>query len=747
VPLNPNHLADLRSSGLNDNIIQQAQIHSCNGKYANTYLQRTDLTGDLLAFPYAPIRPETNSNLFVRFKSDKDLHYKDGSSGRYVQKGGSESHLYSLPQIWARINDISGGPLLIVEGEKKALRAIMALFLEEIDPDLQLLPIGLGGVWNWRKTIEIFNKRTNQNEKRAAIISDLQNLNLTNRLVYICFDSNVTVNPDVIAAESALASTLIKDKKVDRVCAVRLPHDGTKHGVGFDDYLLDHTIEEFRELIKVASSATLIKGHIKLIRKLPNINYIDKLDMVSALVLKDQKDTGRFYTDGDRAFYFTDRSRQLNELQSQLYQFYVGDTYGLYRNDKEFRSVLSKLEEESVFRGNKASIRSFAYYDNKMVYIYNNDGGIFRIDERDVRLYPNGHNNILFKHNTHEPIEYREGSKGYLEKYLLDVANFQQSEQTTLTQTQQKLLFIVWLYSLFFPNLLPTKPILTMTGEFRSGKSTIQRLIGKLLFGRKFNVTILQSERDFLAGVANEHYLVYDNVDVNEEWIRNAICSLATGFTIKLRKLYTTNEMYEADPICYLAINSMTQNLYKRPDVASRLLIFRTKALQQTKPEDFFHQDILRYRNEIFSEIFDTIKQMLSYVRREHQYNGNFRMADFANLGFMICKSWGREHEFRTTLDILSHEQAALPTEDDPVVECLEKWLYGGNNSGRFVSANELFGELKRIADAQNSTFPFKSVIVFGRSLSGSIESLRHIFDIDVHRGSGNKTLYAFSNK
>ena len=104
MPLNPNHLADLRSSGLNDNIIQQAQIHSCSAKYANTYLQRNDITGDLLAFPYAPIRPEANSNLFVRFKSDKDLHYKDGSSGRYVQKGGSESHLYSLPQIWARVN-------------------------------------------------------------------------------------------------------------------------------------------------------------------------------------------------------------------------------------------------------------------------------------------------------------------------------------------------------------------------------------------------------------------------------------------------------------------------------------------------------------------------------------------------------------------------------------------------------------------------------------------------------------------
>ena len=77
MPLNANHLADLRSSGLDDEIIQQAKIHSCNAKYASTYLQRGDLTGDLLAFPYAATKPAAKGDLYVRFKSDKELHYSD----------------------------------------------------------------------------------------------------------------------------------------------------------------------------------------------------------------------------------------------------------------------------------------------------------------------------------------------------------------------------------------------------------------------------------------------------------------------------------------------------------------------------------------------------------------------------------------------------------------------------------------------------------------------------------------------
>lgn len=738
---------DLRSSGLTDEIIQEAKIHSCNAKFANTYLQRNDLTGDLLAFPYVPIKADSKQDLYVRFKSDKDLHYNDGSTGRYIQKAGSESRLYSLAQVWARINDPNGGPLFITEGEKKALRAILALFSQEADPNRQLLPLAVGGVWNWRYTRSVFNNRSKQNEDRTFLISDLQNLNLTGRTVYICFDSNVAVNDQVAWAESSLASTLIKDKRVERVCAIRLPHDGTKHGVGLDDYLLDHSVDELRELIEQASSTTFVKGHIKLTRRLPNISNTDKIDMISSLVIKDQQQTGRFYNDTDRAFYFINKSRQLNEIQSLPYQFHVGDGYGLYRNNAEFKSIMAKLEEEAVLRGHNASIKNFAYYDASSVYVYNNDGGIYHIKDSTIRCFANGTDNVLFKHNSYEPIQYREGCTNYLQRYLFDVANFQQSEQTILSPPQQQLLFTVWLYSLFFPDLLPTKPILTMTGEYRSGKSTIQRIIGKLLFGRKFNVTMLQGERDFLAGVANEHYLVYDNVDVNEEWIRNAICSLATGFTIKLRKLYTTNEMYEAQPICYLAINSMTQSLYKRPDVASRLLIFRTKALTETMPENFFHDNIVQYRNEIFSEIFDTIQKMLPYIKRERQYVGNFRMADWANLGFMLCKVWGKEHEFRIALDTLTQEQTSLPLEDDPIVELIEKWLQDSYNVNRLVSASELFGELKRIADAQNITFPFKSVVSFGKVLASMVTNMRNVFDVEVSKGRSNRTLYGFSNK
>jgi len=491
----------------------------------------------------------------------------------------------------------------------------------------------------------------------------------------------------------------------------------------------------------------LIKQHIRFVRSLPGLKPVDRLEMIAGLVLKDQKGSGAFYNDTDRAFYFTNKNKELTEMLSNKYQLYIGDSYGLFRGDREFKGVMGRLEEEAVFRGDHVEIKTFSFYNEGNLFIYNNKGGVYVIsNSEDITLHYNGFKETLFRYSSGDEITYRKNCQGYLQKYLLDVANFQKSEHTALTHDQQMLLFKVWLYSLFFPNKLPTKPILTMTGDYRSGKSTIQRLIGKLLIGRQFNVTMLQGERDFLSAVSSDHYLVYDNVDVNTNWVRNAICSLATGFTIKLRKLYTTNEQYEATPICYLAINSMTQNIYKRPDVASRLLIFRTKALEQIKPEESFHRDIYQHRNEILSEMFDNLKDILYYITDDFEYQGNFRMADFANLGFMISKSFGQEHEFKTVLQLLSQEQAALPLEDDPLIDFLEKWLALGHHN-QFVSAGDLYGELKKIADDTKIAFPFRTSIGLGMALANNLENLRHIFDVEIRKGSANKTLYSFGYK
>ena len=60
--------------------------------------------------------------------------------------------------------------------------------------------------------------------------------------------------------------------------------------------------------------------------------------------------------------------------------------------------------------------------------------------------------------------------------------------EEALSRKEQEWLFESWLYAMFFPELFPTRPILAMIGEKGSGKTSVLRRIGQLLFGPKFQV-------------------------------------------------------------------------------------------------------------------------------------------------------------------------------------------------------------------------------------------------------------------
>ena len=735
--LSERHWKDLRNSGLEDEIIEEIGFYTCKAEEACKLLDRKDINCECLVIPY-PNAPD-----FFRLKPDDSILGSDGKPAKYLQKSGTKPRIFTHPRVRELLNEKEEQlPILITEGEKKCLKATQEFFFNEP----YLLPISFGGVWNWRTHRSVINEKTKETEYRKGVISDLEDLILLNKLVYICFDSDIVVNTQVADAESELATYLIS-RGVLKVASIRIPYTGEKEGL--DDYLISKGNESFKELINSASSNHLIRNTIKAIRKLPNLTHIDKLDYIVGLIIKDQLSEGKFFVSNQLSYFFSNKNHKMFRVEEEQYAMTIADIYGLYRDTNEFNSVISKLQEYANFNGEKITVYNFAYFlsDSKRSIIYNNNGHVFSILPGDtIRIHSNGWENIFFHHKEYSEITYKPDSTGFFKKYLLDVCNFQQNENTLLTGEQQKTLFTIWFYSLFYPNLLPTKPILVMTGDYGSGKSTIQRLVGKLLFGNNFNVSTIQGERDFLTSVINKYYLVYDNVDINEEWVRNAIASLSTGFKVEVRKLYSNMEMYQADPIAYLAMNSMSQSIYKRPDVASRLLIFRTKRLQSLIPSHVLEKNLLDNRNEILSEVFDTLLGINRFVDDNYTYEGNFRMADFANLGYKIAMNFGLEYEFKLILDILSREQASLPLEDNPIIDLLDKWLVERKEIG-YISTGDLFAALYKVASETKLTLPFKNSQGLGRALSMSMENLKTLFKIECRRGHGNKLMWWIENK
>ena len=155
--LHPNHLQDLRRSGLSDQTIEEAGIYSvapCD--IAKRLGFNSPKIESLLAFPYP------GCAAFERFKV---FPVRPGQ--KYLQPKNSKNHLYIPQKVWTVLQDVNTG-FYITEGEKKALKAVQE----------GIFCIGVGGWWNWK------------NKGSDELISDFDLIRLGGRKITLVPDND-----------------------------------------------------------------------------------------------------------------------------------------------------------------------------------------------------------------------------------------------------------------------------------------------------------------------------------------------------------------------------------------------------------------------------------------------------------------------------------------------------------------------------------------------------------------------------
>jgi hypothetical protein len=252
-PLLPQHLADLRKSGLTDETVAACGVYSeadprrvkeLLGGYLN--VKAAAALGPCLAFPFlaadgSPMTwlPEgakggAAPRPFVRLKPDRPRN-RDGKAVKYESphKGGNRAYL--PPGVGAALADPTV-PLLLVEGEKKALAGTQAGF-----PTL-----GLSGVWNWAL------KRPKDAGGRGTgprrLIGDLDSVRWSGRKVAVVFDSDLKDKPEVAWARWHLAQVLAARGADVRVADLPDGPDGAK--CGLDDFLVAQGSDALRSLLR-----------------------------------------------------------------------------------------------------------------------------------------------------------------------------------------------------------------------------------------------------------------------------------------------------------------------------------------------------------------------------------------------------------------------------------------------------------------------------------------------------------------
>lgn len=213
----PDHLIDLRKSGLSDETIKQANIQTVPPDQINKRLG-FNISG--LSSMYEITYPGCEE--FFRYR----CFYAEGkTSPKYLQRKDSGNHLY-IPPLVASILSDPAKPLYFTEGEKKSLKASQE----------GLLCIGLSGLWNWK-------------EKGKGLISNFDQINFKSRKVFIVPDNDYKsankhgYGKNLEQAVNQLTTALIE--RGATVSIIELP-DGPEKGL--DDFLCSHSVAEFHEL-------------------------------------------------------------------------------------------------------------------------------------------------------------------------------------------------------------------------------------------------------------------------------------------------------------------------------------------------------------------------------------------------------------------------------------------------------------------------------------------------------------------
>lgn len=557
-----------------------------------------------------------------------------------------------------------------------------------------------------------------------------------------------------------------------KVSVICLPPGPKGEKVGVDDYLVQgHSIGDLHKLaveppdraahpsgeemlsgiLRDVERSRLGPGQAVSILCTSAVPLHIRRTLVSRLVISLLKKRGRFLKCAANRFYFRTEKKQLFEIDSFEFSAFLSDLFGLNQTEQDFKFVQADLHTEAHLRGEETEIRRVSYYDrgNNILYVDRFDGQMYRLNGQSIELVDNGTDGVLFnKGPDWKPYRYAEGipSNGLLTQTLVDDIPFQRDVFAPIMPDQQRMTFSLWLFSLFFESLLPTKPILALIGEKGSGKTTALRRVLRFLFGPGADVTALEREREdaFVAAITHGYLVILDNLDGKIAWINDRLAVAATGSLIQRRRLYTTNEAVAYHPKCFLAITSRNPK-FKRDDVVDRLLLLKVERLEHFAPERELLEAVDARRDELWSELLSDLNEIVAALRQSTiKPDIQFRMSDWADLCWRIAEQQGVGAEFLSILKQLSTEQSAFLLEDDLLYICLLAWLENPRNSGREVNAGILYNELNEIALREKMEWPYNNTMSLAKRLNNVKSNLAQLIPLTIRRDARRRTFYTF---
>ena len=223
-------------------------------------------------------------------------------------------------------------------------------------------------------------------------------------------------------------------------------------------------------------------------------------------------------------------------------------------------------------------------------------------------------------------------------------------------------------------------PVLVLTGEQGSGKSTAAKMLRALVDP---NVSPLRSlprdERDLFIAAVNGWALAFDNISGLSRWTSDALCKLSTGGGFSTRELFSDDEETLLDALRPVVLNGITDFVDKQ-DLVDRALQVRLPSIPKDKrrPEAAIWKRFDEARPGVLGALLDVAVKGLGRLPHT-QLETLPRLADFA-LWATACEdalAWG-SGDFVEAFDAAQDDLIKDALEAEPVATHLLTFLQPG---------------------------------------------------------------------
>jgi len=285
------------------------------------------------------------------------------------------------------------------------------------------------------------------------------------------------------------------------------------------------------------------------------------------------------------------------------------------------------------------------------------------------------------------------------------------------------LLFAIWLVQAFSSG---SHYGIMLSAERGSGKSSLTRLISRIIDPSEIETTIMQTKLDDFQNYLANHYLAtFDNVREIPTEYSDTLCAAITGTTVAKRRLFKDRDEVRLKLHNTVVINGI--GIFpKESDLAERFLLFKLEKIKSVDAKSDY--DLAQLLNEnrpfILGCIFDILAKASGFIKGLNPSNPTRMTGAYKDMLAIALALGLSEADFHKIIsdNIAKMEHAHLGS---PIVQAVCEYMMGPMSGKRKVTEpSTVFHENVKTNYSGNKTELYQRAAEFSKALKNNCEKL-----------------------